>query len=164
MTCPANACAGGGAAVVTGDEAAVVLGGTVVLRTVTATVNESPEVETWGDSGSGKYTNRKTTRLDATGTVDGMLDCEKAAPGNIYNLGKAGDKVVEIHTSLVIWERNFTGCFWAFPCSVITKFQVTYDMDTKKATRWSFDYGSDGTYYRPGESPSWPAGDHPNKS
>ena len=156
----ASACEGGGASVQTGAEGVAELGGKVIVRETEWSVTESPEVEVWGDSGSGKFTNRKTTRLDATGSITGKMDCEKGK--QIYSLAGTNQRIVEIHTELVLWEQKGTRCYWAFPCSVITNFNVTVDMDTNKATVWSFDFGSDGPYYRP-EDPSAPSHQYPDE-
>lgn len=152
------ACDTAGGSASTGEEATVVLNDVVVVRSVSWSVNENPNVQEWGDNNSGKYTNRRVTRLSATGSVAGKLDCDKNI--NIHSHSASNQKLSELSAELILWEANAGNCYWAFPCVVITSSTHEADMETNEITTWAFDFGSDGEYFRPGESGA-PSKDYP---
>lgn len=102
---------------------------------LTRTVEESA----WGDSDSQGFTNRVKGREDATGSMVGKFDNDDP----VYDLFDVGDTV-----ELVLFETLTS--YWAFPCALISSFNIAYNQDTKEAVEWNADWGADGIFYRPG--------------
>lgn len=106
------------------------------LTTTLATKSE------WGDSDGGGYTNRAEGRRDATFDSEGKYDTVTEQ----FDLFVPGD-IVES----VLW-MNITTLYWAFPRALCSDFKISVNVDTEEVIGWSSNWGSDGIYYRPGQS------------
>jgi len=112
----------------------------LVLRLTQWSINPTAGESAWADSDSAGYTNRKTARLDCTGSIEGKFDT--GTP--VYTQFVAGDAV-----QLVLWQD--ATLYWAFPCVIITGFNFSFNQDSQEVVGWSADFGADGIFYRPGQ-------------
>jgi hypothetical protein len=138
----------GGSTARTGRNGKVVIGGALMARATTWSINASVGETAWGDSGSEGYTNRKETRYDATGTIEGKFD----EVSKVYGLAPSTGHLQGYVTSLVLWETTEAKTYWNFPCALIQTYQQQVNMDTQEVVGFSMTYGSDGKFWRPGQS------------
>ncbi len=97
----------------------------------------------WGDSDSEGYTNRTPGRRDCTFNAEGKYD----TVDSVFNMFEEGD-IAE--AELRVDESPLQ---WQFPRALCNDFSMTVDIDTEEVVGWTSSWGSDGRYYRPGESP-----------
>lgn len=125
----------------TSKNSKIVIDDVLLLRMRNATLNANNDEFVWGDSDSGLHSNSIGTRQRTTGTISGLFDEDQT----IYSIVREGQI-----SKLVLWEDGTN--YWAFPCALLSNLQLTYDQDSKNPIEWSFDYGTDGIYYAPGEA------------
>jgi len=134
-----------------------------VLRTTQWALNHTlATTSEWGDSDSEGYTNRAFGRRDATFTAEGKFD--SLANYAAYDQFQVGFG----YLYAVLWmgkvvpsgdgsnyddaAHQFTNLAWVFPRCLALDFNMTVDMDTEEVIGWTSSFGSDGIYYRPGQT------------
>lgn len=139
----------GGSSARTGRNGKVVLGGSLVARATKWRINPNVSTTVWADSDSEGYVNRKEGRHDCTGQITAKFDEDS----KVYSLLDGSNNTVQgFVTSLALWETKTAKTYWAFPCALIENMEIEYDMDQQVVVEYSLNFGSDGKFYRPGQT------------
>lgn len=126
----------------TGRDGKFSVEGSLVARITKWDVN--PKLATkseWGDSDGAGYTNRSAGRKDCTFTAEGKYDTGD----------ECWDLFVEGDIALALLKMN-AALYWNFPRALCDDFKLSVDVDAAAVIGWTSGWGSDGQYYRPGES------------
>lgn len=135
----------------TGRNGTIGIGNLAIARITQWAVNPTLATSSeWGDSDSGGYTNRATGRRDATFTCEGKYD----SADEVFDVIAEGDVI-----DAALWLSDaVSGLYWDFPRALCTDFNLTVNVDSEEIIGWTSSFGTDGQYYRPGETVTDPAG------
>lgn len=128
---------------ITGRNGKFVVGSSLVARITQWAVN--PKLvggSEWGDSDSAGYTNRAAGRKDCTFTAEGKYD----TTDEVFDLFQPEDVAIA-----TLWMDN-SSLYWDFPRALCNDFSLMVNVDTQEVIGWTSAWGSDGIFYRPGQS------------
>ena len=133
------------------DSARMVINGVTVLRLLRFTPTAASGENTWADSGSGGHNNRTPGNSDLTASVEVKVDTGQY----IWDTIKRGVYL----TNVVLW-INTTKYYYMARALVTNGPNPTVDLTSRETVSVTFDIGSDGISYVPGEAGA-PAAVHP---
>ena len=127
----------------TGVDGKVVVEGSKLARITKWAISPKAGVNEWGDSDGEGFTLALPGRRGCTGSIEGKFDEDD----EVYEILREGDDV-----TLVLWQSEVAGDYWAFPAVIIADFSLEYDVDGQTVVGWSASWNSSGRFYHPGES------------
>lgn len=115
----------------------------IVARIQTWSIDPSVGDNAWGDSDGAGFTLRRAGRKDMTGSVTGKYDTSSKIfhPTNFRE-----------GTELDLALFAAAGTYWYVPVVITSGPAFEIDVDTEDVVGWSFDFGSTGRFYLPGEA------------
>lgn len=102
------------------------------------------EVAAWADNDTAGYIARAPGAYDALFSTQGVYDT--LLP--VWNIFQPGDKL-----RIELWLNPLVPLLrWSFPSALCTEFNLIVDADTEQVIGWSAEWGSDGSFFKPGQS------------
>ncbi len=132
-----------------GTSGAVWCGAQRIARVTSWNLDATTDSKTFHDSGGGGtnsvkgYMNRIPGPRDLTGSIEFKYDLTFPQDRR-FREGRCCQLVLGIH------ETNSVA--WIIPQALIERLTISVDIDGGDPTEGSFDFGSDGIYYAPGEA------------